>query len=104
MTIVAMEINSNVSPRIKIGCSEMMNSLSVNLDEVKIDKKDTMDAEEVNNAIAFVKMNTINHALVLSPGLVRAAAKATVAISVATIIPELAIPLAASSTLLDNFS
>ncbi|WVY91042.1 hypothetical protein V8G54_036556 [Vigna mungo] len=65
-----------------------------------------MEAEEVNNAIAFVTMKTMNQTLLtdfLSPGTVRAAANATVATSVATTIPESAIPLADSLISLDNW-
>lgn len=79
-----MEIKSKASPRIKLRCKDMktmINSLFVNLDEVKIDKKEIIEAEEVNNATAFVNMKIINHALVLS-----------------------AIPLAASLTSFGNFS
>ena len=59
-TIAAMDIISNVGPRIKLGCSDMTNWLSANLDEVKFDKKDSIEAEEVNNASAFVNMKPIN--------------------------------------------
>lgn len=56
----------------------------------------------MNNATAFAKMKTIYQPLVLSPGTVRAAANATVAISVATTMPNLAISLVSFLTLSDN--
>jgi len=101
-TIAATDMISNSGPKVKLGCSDMTNSVSANLEEVKFDKKESMDAEEVNNAIAFVTMKTMNQALFLLPGTVRAAANATVATSVATTIPESAIPLADSLISLDN--
>ena len=101
-TIAATEMISNTRPKVKLGCNDMTNSLCANLEEVKFDKKESMDAEEVNNATAFVKMKTMNQVLFLSPGTVRAAANATVATSVATIIPESAIPFAVSLISLDN--
>ncbi|KAK7372714.1 hypothetical protein VNO80_06101 [Phaseolus coccineus] len=93
---------SNAGPKVKLGCSDMTKSLCENLEEVKFVKKESMDAEEENNVTAFVKMKTTNQALFLSPGTVRAAANATVATSVATTIPESAIPVAASLISLDN--
>ena len=48
-----MEINSDVSPRIKLECSGTMNSFSVNL-EVKIVKKEIIDAAEVNLDVEYV--------------------------------------------------
>ena len=44
-----MEINSDVSPRIKLECSGTMNSFSV-----KIVKKDITDAAEVNLDVEYV--------------------------------------------------
>ena len=78
---------SNTRPKVKLGCIDMTNSLCENLEEVKFDKKESMDAEEVNNATAFVKTKTMNQALFLSPGTARTEANATVATSIATSIP-----------------
>jgi len=102
ITIKATETISNARPKLKLGCSDMTNSLSANLEEVKFDKKVRMDAEEANNAIALLKMKTTNQTLFLSPGTVTAAANATVATSVATTIPESAILSAAFLISFDN--
>jgi len=101
ITIETTEMISNGGPTIKPGC-KVTNSLSENLEEVKFDKKDSMEAEEVNNATVFAMMKTMNQSLVLSPGTVRAAANATVATSVATSIPDLAVTLAAPFISSDN--
>lgn len=53
-----------------------LRSFFASLDEVKFDEKDSRDAEEVNNATAFVKMKTV-----------RAVGNATVATSAATSMP-----------------
>ena len=104
-TIIAKtEMKSKARPKVKLGCCDITNSLCANLDEVKFDKNESIDAEEVNNATAFAYMKTTNQALVLSPGtLLRAAANATVATSAATSMPDSAIPLAASFISSDNF-
>lgn len=86
----AKEIISNARPKVKLGCSDLTNlrSFFASLDEVKFDEKDSRDAEEVNNATAFVKMKTVNHALfLLSARTVRAVGNATVATSAATSMP-----------------
>lgn len=99
-----MEINSNASPRMKVLFSDVVNnSIVVNLTGAMIDKKETMEAEEVNSAAAFVKMKITNVGLVLSPGTVSAAANATVATSAATTMPELAVPFDAALTSFKNF-
>lgn len=99
-----MEINSNASPRMKVLFSDVVNnSIVVNLTGAMIDKKETMEAEEVNSAAAFVKMKITNAGLVLSPGTVSAAANATVATSAATTMPELAVPFDAALTSFKNF-
>jgi len=103
-TIAPTEMISNGGPKINPGC-KVTNSLSENLEEVKFDKKDNIDAEEVNNATVFVKMKTMNQSLFLflsPPGTVRTAANATVATSVATSIPDLAVTLAAPFISSDN--
>ena len=102
-TIAKTEMKSKARPKVKLGCCDFTNSLCANLDEVKFDKNESIDAEEVNNATAFAYMKTVNHALLLSPGTVRAAANATVATSVDTSMPYSAIPLAASFISSDNF-
>jgi len=101
-TIAATEAIRNAGPKVKLGCSDITNSVSANLEEVKFDKKESMEAEEVNNATAFVTMKTMNQGFFLSPGTVRAAANATVATRVATSIPDSAIPLADSLISFDN--
>jgi len=113
-TIAKTEMKSKARPKVKLGCCDFTNSLCANLDEVKFDKNESIDAEEVNNATAFANMKTVNHALllspgtvnhglVLSPGTVRAAANATVATSAATSMPDSDIPLPASLISSDNF-
>jgi len=101
-TIAATEMIRSELPYAKVRFSDTANSLRANLEEVKFDKKQMVDVQELNNANAFVTMKTMNQLLFLSPGTVRAAPNATVATSVDTIIPESAIPFATSLISFDN--
>jgi len=40
---------SNTCPKVKLGCSDMTNSLCENLEVVKFDKKESMEVEETSN-------------------------------------------------------
>ena len=91
----AIEMKSVVSPNTNFDGNDTRKSISVKRD-VRIDKKINIEEEEENSAIASDMKNTLNQILfkrigvpvswLLPPGTVKAAAKTTVVINVATII------------------
>ena len=92
-TMPAMEMKSVVSPNTYFADKDTRKSISVKRD-VRIDKNINIEVEEDNSAIASDMKNTLNQILservgvpvsgLLPPGTVKAAAKTTVVISVAT--------------------
>lgn len=100
MTIAIMETNNAKSPNISLEGNDTRKSSSAYLD-VKIDKKITIDVEEEHSATASDRINILNQFIfrrigspdtsLFPPGTVKAAAKTTVAINVATSIHDVAV-------------
>ena len=92
-SVAAIELKSALTPSSGFDGNDTRKSISLKRDE-RIDKNSNIDVEEDRSAIASDMKNTLNQTLfnkiglpvsgLLPPGTVKAAAKATPVISVAT--------------------